>query len=313
MRENLKKFLRDLSIQDSKTLSQKGLKVAEEAGELAKVILPFENAPGTIHRFKDRKDVLEEVVDVYLTAISIAYSLDCTDEEIEDMISYKAKKWANLQKREAKVQGKIPYEIHVTILNADRNHFIQTCKDLGVKPIILALQNDQSIIEDVMTSSVHMGDNRSAYEEMKRISNGLVDAGITVVREKIETVPWHPAAPSTMGIRQMPEDCYFETHIGVIVPGDLYIEILKDIAKRHEAHMSRNAFKKHEDGSYTQMITYRRYKGTYEDFEREAQFLESQIKHTFEIEKRITEFSIYDTKVSHDSAWLLNEQANDIA
>ena len=124
------------------------------------------------------------------------------------------------------------------------------------------------------------------------------------MREKIETVPWHTAAPSAKGITTiMPQDCYFETHIGVLVHTQA-ISMLNDIAKRYGAHMSRNAFKKHGDGSYTQMVTYRKYDGTYEEFEAEAKALEYQIKKSFTIEKRITEFSIYDTKVSHDSAWL---------
>lgn len=50
-------------------------------------------------------------------------------------------------------------------------------------------------LKDVMTSSKHFGDNRSAYEEANRIANKLTSFGYKVVRKKIETVPWHPAAP----------------------------------------------------------------------------------------------------------------------
>lgn len=305
MSKGLQKFIRELSAQDKKTLSQKALKVSEEAGELAKVILPFDNAHGTVHRFADRRDILEEVADVYLTAISIAYSLGITDDEIEDMISYKAKVWADIQKNEARITGKIPFEIHVTVAEADQEKFIKTCENLGVKPIVLDLQKDNLVIKDVMTSSVFMGNNPGAYQEMKRIANGLWAQGFEVVREKIETVPWHPAAPSATGRTTiMPKDCYFETHIGVLVPTQGAVSMLNDLAKRYKAHMSRNAFKNHSDGSFTQMVTYRRYEGTYEEFEAEAQELELQIKKLFNIDKRITEFSIYDTKVSHDAAWL---------
>ena len=62
---------------------------------------------------------------------------------------------------------------------------------------MLDLQRDQIVIKDVMTSSVFMGNNTGAYQEMKRISNGLWAAGFEILREKIETVPWHPAAPSS--------------------------------------------------------------------------------------------------------------------
>lgn len=305
MSKDLQKFIRELTEQDKKTLSQKFAKVAEEVGELAKVVLPFDNAAGTVHRFADKKDILEEVADIYLTAISIAYHIGCDDDEIEDMIAYKAKKWADIQRIEARITGKIPFEIHVTVAEADQEKFIKVCENLGVKPIVLDLQKDDLVIKDVMTSSVYMGNNPGAYQEMKRISNGLWAQGFDVVREKIETVPWHPAAPSASGRTTiMPKDCYFETHIGVLVPNNGSISLLNEVAKRHKAHMSRNAFKNHSDGSCTQMITYRRYDGTYEDFEVEAKALENQITKLFNIDKRITEFSVYDTKVSHDSAWL---------
>jgi len=315
--KSLDKFVRELSSQDKKTLSQKALKVSEEVGELAKVVLPFDNASGTIHRFIDRKRILEEVADVHLTAISIAYSLDFTDDEIEDMIMHKAKKWADIQKAEAKIQGNIPYEIHVTVnlVADDTVNFVESCRKIDVKPIVLALQTKGQDITDVMTSSVHLGNNRTAYDEMKRISDELARQGFKVVREKIETVPWHPAAPSPKNSSiKMPEDCYFETHIGVnlSVTDNDRKKALQDIADYFEAHMSRNAFKMHNDGTYMQMITLRKYEGTFEAFEGQANMLNGMIVlEGFEVEKRVTEFSIYDTKVSHDSAWLTKEPAEE--
>jgi len=302
----LSEFIKELTKQDKKSLSQKALKVCEEAGELAKVILPFDNADGTLHRFVDKHKILEEVADVYLSAISIAYDLDFTEEEIDDMISAKARKWADLQRREAKLNEKIPFEIHVTVHAADTDMFKQICKSLNVKPIVLDLQTkNKTTIKDVMTSSVHMGTNRSAYEEMKRISHGLVMEGYDIVREKIETVPWHPAAPSASSEADMPKNCYFETHIGVNVSDEDHKEELEIVTKIFDAHLSRNAFKVHEDGSWMQMVTLRTYEGTREDFEYKADMLYNIIKiNGFHVEKRITEFSIYDTKVSHDAEWL---------
>ena len=310
MKQQLSDYIKHLSKQDRKNLSQKALKVCEEAGELAKVVLPFDNADGTIHRFVDKNRILEEVADVYLTAISIAYGLDFSDDDIEDAIVTKAKKWADIQQSEARVQGKIPYEIHITVASAPAEVFAEDCKQLEVKPIMLELQSGNKVFNDVMTSSVHIGNNRSAYDEMKRISNGLTKKGYDVVREKIETVPWHPAAPSSKSMStEMPKNCYFETHIGVNVPNIMERkETLQEIALQHNAHMSRNAFKIHEDGSYMQMITMRKYEGTAELFEVEANELYKSITcERYDVEKRITEFSIYDTKVSHDASWLKNE------
>ena len=43
---NINDFIKTLSIKDKKTLSQKGLKLVEEVGELARVILPYDSAHG---------------------------------------------------------------------------------------------------------------------------------------------------------------------------------------------------------------------------------------------------------------------------
>ena len=156
-----------------------------------------------------------------------------------------------------------------------------------------------------MTSSVHMGTNRSAYEEMERIASHFENiTGANVVRKKIETVPWHPAAPSQEFENfTMPKNCYFESHIGVLCKEEDY-EILKGIAVKHDAHLSRNIFKKIGD-QIVIMITLRWYEGGRESFEnaRDRIIIELGLR-DFETDKVITEFSIYDTKVSHDAAWI---------
>jgi len=116
--------------------------------------------------------------------------------------------------------------------------FKEACASLStdkirVKPIILDLQDKEgdNVFIDTMTSSTFMGDNNSAYYEMKRISEGLSSQGFKVIREKIETVPWHPAAPSKVdGNSAMPKDCYFETHFGVRTT-DAHLSELREFAE----------------------------------------------------------------------------------
>ena len=48
MNKNISDFIRTLSEKDKKTLSQKCLKLVEEVGELARIILPYDSAHGTI-------------------------------------------------------------------------------------------------------------------------------------------------------------------------------------------------------------------------------------------------------------------------
>lgn len=301
-------YIQQLSIMDKKSLSDKTLKLFEEGGELSKKILPYVNAHGTLHRFVNKDDILEEIADVLLVARSIGYDMGFSHQDIEDKMMEKSKVWANLQKSEARLQEKIPFEVHVTIAEAEQDKFINVCKSLEVKPIILALQAKETTIKDVMTSSVYMGNNRGAYEEMKRISKGLTANGFQVLREKIETFPWHPAAPSyEFDKLDMPKDCYFESHLGIKISSDPQVlEQLRAYCEDSNMHLSRNFFKMNKDGSYTIMATYRLYNGTVEEFQADVKDRHGMLTSVFnfDVEKVITEFSIYDSRVHHDDEWL---------
>ena len=316
-------FIKQLSLNDKKTLSQKALKTCEEVGELAKAILPFDSAHGTNHRFVDREKILEEIADVHLTNISIAYSLGFTDEEITDMIHQKSLKWSELQSKEEKAQFPLPFEIHITVdgiemsdpIMCDRkrfdlDYFKRVCSEIGVKPIALDLEINGGSIRDVMTSSKHFGTNRSAYEESQRIVSELDKCGFEVLRTKIESVPWHPSAPVISTGKEIPNGCYFESHIGVIIKPEekerlnRFVETLGGLSGK--AKLSQNFFKKSKDGGkFVNMLTYRSNKCGSEQFKIEVDTIKSFLnQEKFEFEKVEVEYSIYDTKVSHDAVWI---------
>lgn len=53
------------------------------------------------------------------------------------------------------------------------------------------------------------------------------------------------------------------------------------------------------------MVTVRSRTGTYLSFKEWLDLIESAIRREgFEIDRIITEFSVFDTKVSHDSSWV---------
>jgi NTP pyrophosphatase (non-canonical NTP hydrolase) len=307
MKKELLDFIKVLSEADKKTLLQKALKTAEEVGELAKAVLPYENSPSTNHRFSDKENILEEVADVILCALSVAYNLGLDSEQIETMIGQKAEFWSSLQARERKHPFPLPFEIHVTVKNANKENFILSCQKLNVKPILLDLQNQDGIVvlNEVMTSSKFYGNNQAVYEELCRISKGLKDEGFDIVREKIESVPFHPSAPSKEnGVKSMPKNGYFESHIGIIVSDDRKSEI-SELAKKFNAHISKNTRKKLDNGKEKLMLTFRLYQGFYEDFKLQSSLIHQEMaKLGFEPEREIVEFSIYDTKVSHDKEWI---------
>lgn len=308
MNKQVLDYIKLLTKKDKKTLIGKALKTSEEVGELSKAILPFSNAEGTLHRFVTKKDVLEEVVDVMLSVLSIAYDLGYDDDAIEELMYNKSLYWNELQIKEEKVNpNEIPFEIHVTVQTSDLNLFRETCNAIGVKPIILELQNlkNDNTLQDVMTSSNFIGSNSDAYNEVKRVSEELKKSGFNVVREKIETVPWHPSAPSNKDSdATMPKNCYFETHFNIIC-NDKRKDFLKTLAEKWGCHLSRNIFKKIDDENYKIMVTYRSYNSLYENFKDRVELIKKEfIGHKYDVEKVILEFAIYDTKISHDFNWL---------
>jgi len=312
MENELLDYIKELSLRDKKNLIEKTLKISEEQGELAKSVLAYENAAGSIHKFIEKERMLDESVDVILTAISIAYSLGYNHDDIEEMMQRKTKKWQGIQTKEEKIEGPIPYEIHVTIKHPGPDDettspiedFIYVCKELKVKPIVLDLENNgESVMKDVMTSSHHFGDNKSAYQEALWIETRLKAKRFEVLRVKIETVPWHPAAPVNDGDK-MPKDCYFEAHIGCIISIDEKLK-LSHLAQTFGAHLSKNAFKKIENGKFVNMVTLRNKDCTYSWFKAEVDdFVNSLNKEGILFENIETEFCLYDTKISHDYLWL---------
>ena len=324
---NINDFIKKLSIKDKKTLSQKALKLVEEVGELARVVLPYDSAHGTNHRFTNKEEILEELVDVHLSNISIAHSLGFSDEEFNDMLVKKSEKWSMLQAAEEKAEFPLPYEIHITVDTSDMRdpimfdrkpfdieQFKVACEEIGVKPIVIDLEMDE--LKDVMTSSKFFGDNRTAYEESERIANELFDFGFEVVRKKIETVPWHPGVPVISTGKEIPNDCYFESHIGVVITknekerlNEFVNSTLTNgslIELSGTAKLSKNFFKKaDENGNFVNMLTYRSNMCGSPKFKIEVEGIKHLLKEEdFHFEKVEVEYAIYDTNVSHDHRWI---------
>jgi len=305
-------YIQELSLKDKKDLSQKGLKAGEEFGELAKAILPYVSAPGSKHRFVDKYKILDCVADNILTALSVAYDIGFNHEEIENMIHRKSMKWEELQIDEETANFPVPYEIHITVECQDFSdsfmaRFKSACEEIRVKSIVLNLENSSSIMKDVMTSSKFRGDNTTVYKECCRIKNELMLRGFKVVREKIESAPWHPGAPKKID-DIMPENCYFESHVAVEMDGTEDAKfILQNYAFNHNAHLSKNTFKKFDNGKYIQMLTLRNYKTTREKFELDVQNLINDLNKSFSVSKTEVEFCVYDSKINHDYKWLNNE------
>lgn len=202
------------------------------------------------------------------------------------------------------------YEIHVTVHTNEVEQFQEVCKKIGVKPIILDLQKKSGdVLCEVMTSSTISTEDttiNTAFNAMHDVIAAMAREDFHIIRGKIETVPWHPLAPKEHGGKIHFKGSHFETHFGIIIKEKGDDHRLMDIAKRHNLHLSKNVFKKFEDGSHVQMVTYRSYSMVKEDFELVVDSITREIFDfglTMEKKPKI-EFAIYDSNHSHDDKWL---------
>lgn len=87
----------ELTQQDPKTLQERALKLAEEAGELAQAVLTVTKAPGSTYKTHTMEDVREEAVDAAICALSILAQASASREEFEAeldrLMKVKCAKW----------------------------------------------------------------------------------------------------------------------------------------------------------------------------------------------------------------------------
>lgn len=303
-------LVRTLTNRDTKSLSEKGLKLSEECGELAKNILAYQNAAGSMHKFSNKELVAENCIDSILVALSIAYSLGYSDDQLSEIMLKKSLYWSGLRENESNVDpNNIPHELHVTVEKVQElDKFCNACSAADVKPIILDLHSKSNVMKDMMTSSVVIGSTEEAYSELKSIKRILEVYGFNAIRGKIEVPPFHPAVPNKTNGLSVPKDCYFETHIEVIIPnGEQYHSNLLSWADYNpDVHVSKNTFKKYEDFS-TVMLTYRAYDGTIESFKEEVAAIREKVVADLGVKlngKEIIEYCLFDSNKSHDNRWL---------
>ena len=197
------------------------------------------------------------------------------------------------------------YETHITVECPTWRipQFREDCESIGVKPIVLDLQNNagESVMQDIMTSSKYVGPNPMDY--MASIEQKLVNLGYSALRSKLETTPWHPAAPTEANGRKIPKDCYFEAHLQIETVPERLPE-LREICMKQGAHLSRNVFKNNEFMVIV-MATLRKYDQTTKQFVNDVTAFDLALNQSDFWPKKIeTEYAIYDSNVHHDKKWV---------
>lgn len=95
IKESINEVLLLGKTKERKSLTEMGLKLSEETGEVSEAILSMTNACGCGYKGKTKEDVIEECCDVIIMATSIIGRLDGDIYDMEKMISNKIIKWKN--------------------------------------------------------------------------------------------------------------------------------------------------------------------------------------------------------------------------
>jgi len=185
------------------------------------------------------------------------------------------------------------FEIHVTVAPpSDYENFRTDCMLLGVKPLRLSLlsRSGAVVMEDYMTSSKHKLAFEGATEACADIADKLASWGYTVLRKKIETVPWNPM-----------EKEYLESHLEVTCyDTESFREFLVPIAIDNNGYISHNTNK---PGVY--MLTLRAFDTPFWVFEDKVEDIrDGLLRQGFEVGDVEIEAAVYDTRYDHDKAWL---------
>jgi len=108
-------------------------------------------------------------------------------------------------------------------------------------------------------------------------------------------------------IYEMPPRSYFESHLRIVTTENRRNE-LEEIAKKFDAHLSRNFFKKINENEYIIMMTLRSSTETREFFEILVYNLKEELEICdFVVDKQEIEFAVFDSNTNHDEVWIKNE------
>lgn len=196
-----------------------------------------------------------------------------------------------------------PHEMHVTVdpSSTDPAIFQEACSDLGIKAHVI--ENEMpggETVTDYLTGSDMVGRSSEAFAELGRIAGGLRASGLKVVREKIETVPWHPMSPKT-NLDRLPDGTYFECHFTLpdlpTIHGFRYLQ-WGDVPFL----ISTTENKRNAGLLFATMRHYITTAGAFvENVEGIHKSLSQQLK---DIAKPVVEFSLYDSNPDHDRDWV---------
>eukprot|EP01132_Coremiostelium_polycephalum_P011099 gene11099-13578_t len=205
----------------------------------------------------------------------------------------------------------------------EETKFIDACNQLKCKPVLIHLPNGDNQ-RQMMTSSPDYGTLPNVQIRSFQLASKFIQLGFQVSRVKIEYLASNIGAPITdLDSLLLSNRNYFEFHLRLLFNNnnndnennqqqkEEHFNRLKLILKKHDAHLSRNAFRKDQDFEH-RFITLRMYRvGRVTALERlencklDLSILSESIPNFFTLNNNIhKEYSVYDSNVELDSGWI---------
>ena|SRR3990167_8586889 len=188
------------------------------------------------------------------------------------------------------------FEIHITVTQpCNEQKFIETCKLLQVKPVLIELPYGESP-KQLMTSSWTKGNETTAIQTANELANKLRTEGYSVSRVKVEAcasnegVPLHPLYGSKR---------YFEFHLKINIEDEA---VLNDSIAPYHGHLSASSLKSQPNIKF---VTLRMYdKGKIEALQILQKLVEeiSTTRNTILATHR--EYAVYDSNINLDAGWV---------
>ncbi|MET8952251.1 hypothetical protein [Streptomyces sp. NPDC004533] len=153
------------------------------------------------------------------------------------------------------------FEIHLTVrpdADADGEERIRLwAQRYGFKYTRIVLDRGRTPDQPMLTRSGR-GTLDAQLATAREWADRLRGDGFRVARVKVEGAPWNADVPETDSeARALPEGCYFEHHVKLILSGQAQVAAVRALAESHAAHVSRNARRTTEGGRHERFVTQR--------------------------------------------------------
>lgn len=194
------------------------------------------------------------------------------------------------------------FEIHLTIRTDNIDKFVNDCRLIKVKPIIIDYYRlGEPIMRDLQISHTIYSTEDECYEILNELVFKFNLMKYSVMREKIEVDPSHPEI--IINKSNQINNKYLEAHHLVSTP-NCKLKYLVEVCSELNVHMSKNPFKIMDNDMQKIMITLRSNKSL-KNFNIENDLLCQTLNlKGFIFEEGNIEYALYDNNITHDNEWI---------